>query len=59
MGLWIERKVKPRLWKFRYTYFSPTRPILGLIKAKQYAIKVGKDTYRLVMKGRKLRKFPY
>lgn len=51
MARWIERKVRPRLWKFTYVRVSRYKPRGKYIKAQQYAIKTGKDTYSLVFKG--------
>lgn len=55
MGRWLEWKYKPRAWKFVYKYFTKSRPKYrrSSIKAKQYAVKTGKDTYRLIMKGKR------
>ena len=55
MGFWKETKTGLRKWKFKYTYFTKKKPIrkVSKIRANQYAIKTGKDKYRLILKGRK------
>lgn len=55
MDKWLETKDKRRHWKFKYIEYLNKKPRLlkGKIKATQNAIKVGKDKYLLVMKGRR------
>jgi len=55
MDSWIERKIKPRLWKFKYKEVLNRKPkqMKGRIKGVQRAIKTNTNTYRLVLKGRR------
>lgn len=52
MGRWKEKKIKPRLWSFTYTFLTNKPMKSGYVKAKQYAIKRTKDIYDLIMGGK-------
>lgn len=55
MSTWTERKVAPKKWVFRYVRIVRKKPSMmkALIKATQYALKISKDSYKLVMEGRR------
>lgn len=55
MDYWIEKKIKPRLWKFKYTEILNYKPkkLKGRVKARQKATKTGTNTYSLILKGRR------
>jgi len=52
---WLEIKIGRRKWGFTYTRWVKKRlkPKVRRLTATQYAIKTGKDTYDLIMKGRR------
>lgn len=54
---WIEKKIKPRLWQYKYTEILYKRPkvLKGKIKGIQRAIKTGTNTYSLILKGKRRR----
>ena len=66
-GNWSETKIAPKTWKFRYEQTKTRRGKLApygsgmpinsrinwLIKARQYAVKVTPNKYKLVMIGTK------
>lgn len=66
-GIWKEKKINPKTWVFTYTHGKtrtgswaprgtgmPTgSKLVWKIRANQYAIKTGPNTYKLIMKGKK------
>jgi len=52
---WLETKIGNGKWGFTYTRWVKRRlkPRTNKLSATQYAIKRGKDTYDLIMKGRR------
>lgn len=58
MGYLQEKKIRNGLWKGTYTYISRKKPksYKNKIIAKQYGIKLNNNTYKLIMKGYRIRK---
>jgi hypothetical protein len=58
-GYWTEVKVKPRKWKFKYTYVTKNnkriKPGQYKITAVQKARKISLNTYKLTMTGKRKR----
>ena len=68
-GIWKETKTSPRMWKFSYTNSKYRRgrkaprgtgmpvgsKLHWKIRANQYALKTGANTYKLIMRGTKYR----
>jgi hypothetical protein len=54
-GNWKETKIKPRTWKFKYTFYTKKKPEykVARIKATQYALKTTPNKYSIIMKGKK------
>lgn len=66
-GIWKETKISPKAWRFTYSNSKrraghsapygtgmPTgSKLIWKIRANQYAIKTGPNTYKLIMKGKK------
>ena len=59
MAVWKEKKVGKRKWKFTYTCwyrYKPRIPKVSKVIANQYAIKKSKDSYDLILRGRRYRR---
>lgn len=58
MGTWKEKKIGPRKWKFKYTYYTKIKPRFrkSKVRASQRALKISKDSYALIMKGKRYKR---